>query len=200
MEDHNLMDVTLRLSAMNRKPMVLLLPTTRRVSDLVRHVLESNQTVWTPLDRTVGWSTEGRMIADVNLAEMLATAGPKEISHDAELLPTDVSNRIIIERREMDDGVHWFVAGVDKGVFYRRSDSKQAFILDTLYERISHGWVSHDFFIKHLEWTEAAYFGSSTETKRMQKQLNLLRNFLGVEIDFRKDSGVRFSKSVIRLT
>ena len=33
----------------------------------------------------------------------------------------------------------------------------------------------------------------------MQKQLNRLRGALGVEIEFRKESGVRFDNSVIRV-
>ena len=199
MEDHHLVEVALRLCAMNRTPQILLLPTTRQMSELARHVLESNQTAWMPLDGTVGWSAEGRMIADVNLAGLLATVGPKEASCNAEQVAADVGDKITIERREMDDGVHWFVAGVDKGVFYRRTPSKQSFILETLYERIGHGWIPHPLFIKHLGWTEAAYFGSSVETKRMQKQLNNLRSFLGVEIDFRKDRGVRFAESIVRV-
>ena len=116
MEDQHLVEVALRLSTMNRTQRIMLLPTTRRLSELVRHVLESNQTAWTPLDRTVGWSAEGRMVADVNLAELLASAGRPETAASAEPAGQgEIGNRITIERREMDDGVHWIVNGDGQG-------------------------------------------------------------------------------------
>lgn len=200
MEDQHMMEVGLKLAAMNRTPMILLLPTTRRMSGLVRHVLAANQTAWTPLNQTVDWSPEGRMITDLNLAEMLAPADPKESFRSAEPVRKDVGDKITIERQEMDDGVHWIVNGEDKGVFYHRNDTKQAFILGRLYEQIGYAWVKHPIFIKNLGWSEANYFGLSGKPKLMQNQLYHIRRFLGVKIEFHKDKGVRFAESVVRLT
>lgn len=109
----------------------------------------------------------------------------------AETLSADQSHHTI-ERREMDDGVHWFVDGEDKGVLCKRPATDRALILDTLYERIGTGWVPHAFFMKHLDLSEKFYKG------RMQKQLNHLRNILGVKIECRKDKGVRFAEDVTR--
>jgi hypothetical protein len=198
MEEHHLVEVALRLCAVNRTPQVLLLPTTRRMSEPARQVLESNQTAWLPLDRTVGWSADGRMMADVNLAELLAPAGQPDTVASAEPPPVETDDSITIERRALDDGVHWIVGGVDKGRLYTRSDAKKARILDTLYELIGRGWIPHATFIALTTWPADTYFGSSSETGRMQKQLNYLRGKLGVRIEFKKDQGVRFAENIIQ--
>lgn len=140
------------------------------------------------------------MIADVNLAEMLASAGKAETpSHTEPAGQGEIGNMITIARREMDDGVHWIVNGEDKGVIYSRNNTKQAWILDTLYEGIGRGWIEHPLFIKHMKWTEKEYFGDTCHGGNMQKQLNRMRRKLGVEIEYRKKEGVRFVDGVIRV-
>lgn len=110
----------------------------------------------------------------------------------------ETSEKTSIERRVSAGKVYWIVGGVDKGVLYTRSNSKRAFILDTLYEGIGRGWIPHALFIKHLQWTEKAYFGTSSEGGRMQKQLCGLRQALGLKIECIKEEGVRFPEYVIR--
>lgn len=111
----------------------------------------------------------------------------------------ETCEKTTIERRVSAGKVHWIVGGVDKGVLYTRSNSKRAFILDTLYEGIGRGWIPHALFIKHLQWTEKAYFGTSSEGGRMQKQLCGLRQALGLRIECIKEEGVRFPEYVVRM-
>ena len=87
---------------------------------------------------------------------------------------------------------------MDKGIIYSRSDTRQAWILDTLYEGIGRGWIEHSLFIKHMEWTEKEYYGDPCHGGNMQKQLYRMRRKLGVEIDYRKKQGVRFAEGIVQ--
>lgn len=101
-----------------------------------------------------------------------------------------------IDRR--DDGVHWLVNGEDKGVFYTKEGAIKAKILNILYEQIGLGWVPHKTIWQAVAWSEADYFGPSTEPGRMQKQLTETRKFLGVKVEFSKRHGVRFAEGVVK--
>lgn len=108
--------------------------------------------------------------------------------------------KVTLERHELEDGVHWIVGGVDRGVIYKRRDSIKAEILETLFRHLGYGsdWIRHDVFLDRIGWTKDAYFGTSYETGRMQKQLTALRKELGVSIEFRKSKGVKFGDDVVR--
>lgn len=105
---------------------------------------------------------------------------------------------IVLERKEIDDKIHWFVNGVDKGWVFICRESLVAKIMEILYDQIGHGWVKHRTFMNASAWTEAQYFSASGETGRMQRQLNLIRKRLGVAIIFRKEKGVRFAENVVK--
>jgi len=103
----------------------------------------------------------------------------------------------ILDRQKCDDGVHWWVNGVDKGVLCKKKAIKGT-ILKILFDQLGHGWIPHCTFHQAIEWSEEEYFGPSGESGRMQKQLRLIRRFLDLEITFRKEDGVRFAEGVVK--
>ena len=114
---------------------------------------------------------------------------------DSKVYPPDA---IVIDRVACEDGVHWVVDGKDKGVFFSRANSIKARILDILYNQAGNGWIPHRTFIEKTGWTEKEYYGKAPDTGRMQKQLTDIRTFLGVEVHFRRDHGVRFAEKVVK--
>ncbi len=109
------------------------------------------------------------------------------------------SDQIILERREVDGDIHWYVNGFDKGVFAAHNNSKKNSILTILYDEIGNGWVKHDRFITACGWKKEEYFGAGNGvTGRMQKQLNIIRKFLGMKIEFVTSKGVKFPAEVVK--
>lgn len=113
--------------------------------------------------------------------------------------PADKSNpdatTIKIQRKRLEDGVHWMVNGVDKGIFSVRAHSIRAKIIDILYDQIGYDWVRHKTFINACGWTVQHYTGGCV----LQKHLTDIRAFLGVEIFFDKSRGVKFADNVVRV-
>lgn len=103
-----------------------------------------------------------------------------------------------IERVEHAHEVRWLVNGDDRGVFYMRPQSLKAKILNILHDQNGLGWIPHKTFLHATGWSHEEYFGSRTEPGRMQKQLTEIRKFLGVEIRFSKQHGVRFAEGVVK--
>lgn len=104
----------------------------------------------------------------------------------------------VIERVEHGHEVRWLVNGVDRGAFYTRPETIKARIINILYDQLGNGWIPHSTFQQCTGWTKGAYFGLSTETGRMQKQLRGIRRFLGVEVVFSKRDGVRIADGVVK--
>lgn len=109
-----------------------------------------------------------------------------------------ITDQIIIERKKIDEKIHWIVNGVDKGPVYVRSDTICAKITEILYDQIGHGWVLHKTFMYACAWKKDEYFPASGDPGRMQRQLNNIRKKLGVAIDFRKEKGVRFPENIVK--
>ena len=107
-------------------------------------------------------------------------------------------DKIVLERKEIDERVHWFVNGEDKGYVFVRPDSISAKITEILYDQVGHGWVPHKTFMNACAWKEDEYFAASGEPGRMQRQLNIIRKNLGVAIEFRKGKGVRFAENIVK--
>jgi len=107
-------------------------------------------------------------------------------------------DKIVLERKEIDERVHWFVNGEDKGHVFVRPESISAKITEILYDQIGHGWVPHKTFMNACAWKEDEYFPVSGDPGRMQRQLNIIRKILGVAIDFRKGKGVRFAENIVK--
>lgn len=179
-------------------PFALLVPTTSALNDLARRAIESCQSAWIALDKTIYWSVEGKMHTDLNLANIFVR-GSGDRSSPAEAAPPPPSEgQVVIERREMADGIHWFVDGTNKGVFYKRRNSIRANIIEILFNQISNGYVPHKTFINVCGWTEGHYFGKGSDVKVIQKHLTDIRNFLGLEVQFRIESGVRFGDNIVK--
>ena len=114
---------------------------------------------------------------------------------DSETYPPDA---IVIDRVACEDGVHWVVNGEDKGVLFKRRESIRARIIEILFEQIGIGWIPHETFQHACAWSPQRYFANSNNPSIIQKHLTEIRNFLNVEILFRKDHGVRFAEKVVK--
>jgi hypothetical protein len=99
---------------------------------------------------------------------------------------------------KLRNGWHWFIDTIDKGVITKRDGSIICKISKILYDQIGCDWTPHKTFYQAIGWSEEEYFGVGNEPGRMQKQLSKLRNFLGVEIYFRKERGVSFPKNIVK--
>lgn len=107
-------------------------------------------------------------------------------------------NSIVIDRKEIDGKVHWFVNDKNRGCFYKRKNTKRAKILEILYEEIGRGPIPHKTFMNQTGWSEEEYFRAYENPGRMQRTLSEIRSFFDVPIHFDKEKGVCFHKSVVK--
>ena len=102
--------------------------------------------------------------------------GQVSLEDDAIKVPVNTiaeEDKIVLERREVNERIHWFVNGADKGHIFVRKDSYIAKITEILYDQIGHGWVPHKTFMNACAWKEDEYFAASGEPGRMQRQLTV---------------------------
>ena len=139
--------------------------------------------------------------ADLQVAHFIGHAGEalrEDESRDDSVNTITEEDKIVLERKEIGERVHWFVNGVDKGHIFVRNESIIAKIMEILYDQIGHGWVRHKTFMNACAWKKDEYFPASGDPGRMQRQLNNIRKKLGVAIDFRKEKGVRFPENIVK--
>lgn len=139
--------------------------------------------------------------ADLHVAHSIDHAGEtlrEDESRDNSVNTITEEDKIVLERKEIGERVHWFVNGVDKGHIFVRNESIVAKIMEILYDQIGHGWVQHKTFMNACAWKKDEYFPASADPGRMQRQLTNIRKKLGVGIDFRKGKGVRFPENIVK--
>jgi len=129
--------------------------------------------------------------------------GREDLASKADATPPGIAkeypkDKRVLDRKDVDERVHWFVNGVDKGPFFVRPSANKAKIIEALYGQIGLGWVPHKTFMDACGWKEQEYYPSFDNPGRMQRQLTHIRKFLGVKIEFRKDKGVRFAENVVK--
>jgi len=122
----------------------------------------------------------------------------KNDSVSPNLSKEDMEGKIRLERKEVDDEVHWIVNSIDKGRFFLRATSKKAKIIEALYDQIEKGWVPHKTFMNGCGWKENEYYPAFDDPGCMQRQLRDIRKFLDVNIEFNKNKGVRFAENVVK--
>ncbi len=179
-------------------PFALLLPTASMLSPESRRFLESRRCVWVPLDKTVHWSSGGEISTDLRLSDLFDQHAQSHNVGEISCQPPPADGQVVLGRREMPDGIHWIVNGEDRGVFFKHRQSIKAKIIEILFEQLGHDWVPHSTFIHACGWSGKRYFGESSEPKLIQKHLTDIRTFLGVEVNFRKELGVRFGENVVK--
>jgi hypothetical protein len=69
-------------------------------------------------------------------------------------------------------------------------------ISSILCDQAGADWVPHETFMNATGWKPETYFDQTGHTGTMQKNLSILRK-LGLEIEFDKTKGVRFSGNVV---
>lgn len=180
-------------------PFALFVPTAATLSDSLKRAIETRHSALLPLDVSIWWSSDGKMQTNIELMKVFESGPRARILSGAPIQSPQSEGQIVIERREMADGVHWFADGVDKGVFYKRGKPIKGRILEILYNHIGNGFVPHKTFMNACGWTDKHYFAKGSEANVIQKHLTEIRNFFGVKVLFRIDKGVCFDASIIRL-
>ena len=104
----------------------------------------------------------------------------------------------VLERKVFGEEVHWIVNGVDKGRFFLRKNVIKAKIIEILYDQIGRGWISHRTFMNSCAWKKHEYFRSMGNPGCMQRQLTHIRKFLGIQIEFKQNKGVRFKENIVK--
>jgi len=139
--------------------------------------------------------------ANSQAAHYVDQGGQASLEDRAREVPVNTiteEDKVVLERKEVNERIHWFVNGADKGHIFVRKDSFIAKITEILYDQIGHGWVPHKTFMNACAWKEDEYFAASGEPGRMQRQLNIIRKKIGIAIDFRKEKGVRFAENIVK--
>jgi hypothetical protein len=108
--------------------------------------------------------------------------------------PREPEDHVVVDLVQQDDGWHWFVSGRDTGRVATNESRLIYKISRILFDQIGHGWVPHRTFYLKLGWTEEEYF----DQDRMQKHLTILRKRLGLEVEFDKQHGVKFSANIVK--
>ncbi len=133
---------------------------------------------------------DGRCVARASLQDCLEGLPQRKEMYNPDAIE--------LQRHKGPDGVHWLVNGRDLGSFYKQENSIRAKIINILYDQIGRGWVPHKTFMNAGGWTEDTYFPEPPAPAIIQKHLTEIRKFLGVEIEFRKDRGVKFSEKIVK--
>ena len=188
-EPADLHDIAQSLLLLNSDPILLLTMTREACSPRTEALLRQRASLHAPLEELVEFQA-GRILALQELRSWLPGVIPA-----ADDLPSDA---IVIGRFVCEDGIHWVVNGDDKGVFYKRGKPIKGKILEILFDQIGNGWIPHRTFQNACSWDDKRYFGDSNEANVIQKHLTDIRNFLGVDVIFRKELGVRFAENVVK--
>lgn len=206
LERNDLDNAVDRLIARNGTPFILLSPTRDLCGPDTEKRLNDRHSILVTL-------SENLVVKDKKTLKPLSSIGefmsrvmviePPDVNSEScspLLLPDEEpsNNRFIIERRVVDDTIHWIMNGKDKGLFFTRPNSKKAKIIEVLYDQIGRGWIPHRTFMNACGWKEEEYFPALDNPGRMQRQLTYVRGFLQVEIEFSKDNGVRFADGVVK--
>lgn len=193
----DLVTTATRLAADTQGDFRLILPTTRLLCESNRRAIHRLCEGWMTLEQTVmrqsegGWAVSQEWDAQ-NEDRSSSRANPKTHPGGSPMSTSTLS------RVEREDAVHWFVNGVDRGVFYRQANAKKAKIIEILFDQLGHGWIPHPTFIHACGWEDRHYWGSSSEGSVMQKQLTGIRNFLGLEVEFNRKLGVKFAGNIVK--
>ncbi len=181
--------IAVELLFQNSIPLIVLGMIRANCPGNVEALLRKNNSVYAPLEELVAIETqEIRVLRELKSFLSSKAATTEEIPVAAQT----------IGRYKCDDGIHWTVNGIDKGIFFKRKNAIKAKIIEILFEQIGNGWIPHATFMHACGWSRERYFGEANEPKIIQKHPTDIRNFLGVDVEFRIEYGIRFAEHIVK--
>ncbi|MBI5554806.1 MAG: hypothetical protein HY920_02990 [Elusimicrobia bacterium] len=125
----------------------------------------------------------------------------KQDESQGEMVPAlNIKGRTTVNFTKTDDGWHWFVNGEDKGAIAENEEKIIYKISCIIFDNLDCPVITHNTFLKKLDWNNDEYYGNKDEGKksRMQRQISELRRKTGIDFKYDRKEGIIIPKNLVK--